>query len=287
MRHGRFIVRAVVKYSLRRAQDDRAGWTQTNGMPRSAASCPSTRQRCPGGSQDTVTPAQPLAVTAILKWRAVTVARDHACDTRPTWICRIDQQLYHAIRTVLSCVVHPVMSQLVREDGSMESRDRRASGTSEAVVLREVTDNNRPLVEDLRVAPDQEGFVDSVRQSLVEAAATPHAKPWYRAVYLSETPVGFVMLGDDVPPGNPHIPWRYYLWRMLIDARYQGRGYGRAALDLVVAYVKTRPGADFLVTSVVAGEGSPLGFYQRYGFELNGEMFDHEHVMQLQLKEIR
>jgi len=169
----------------------------------------------------------------------------------------------------------------------MDSRDRRASGTSETVVLREITDNNRPLVEGLRVAPDQEGFVDSVMQSLVEAAATPHAKPWYRAVYLGETPVGFVMLGDDVPPGNPHIPWRYYLWRMLIDARYQGRGYGRAALDLVAAYVKTRPDADVLVTSVVAGEGSPLGFYQRYGFELTGEMFDHEHVMQLQLKEIR
>jgi diamine N-acetyltransferase len=165
----------------------------------------------------------------------------------------------------------------------MESSERRASGTSEAVRLREITDDNRPLVEDLRVAPGQEGFVDGVRQSLVEAAATAHARPWYRAVYFGETPVGFVMLGDDVPAGNPHIPWRYYLWRMLIDARYQGRGYGRAALDQVVAYVKTRPDAEVLVTSVVMGEGSPLGFYERYGFELTGEMFDHEHVMQLRL----
>jgi diamine N-acetyltransferase len=168
----------------------------------------------------------------------------------------------------------------------MESRERPALGTSETVALREIADNNRLSVEDLRVAPGQEGFVDGVRQSLVEAAATPHAKPWYRAVYAGETPVGFVMLGDDVPPGNPHIPWRYYLWRMLIDGRYQGRGYGRAALDRVVVYVETRPEADVLVTSVVAGEGSPLGFYERCGFQLTGEMFDHEHVMQLRLKHI-
>jgi diamine N-acetyltransferase len=180
-----------------------------------------------------------------------------------------------------------VEERRVRDDRSMESGDRRASGTSETVALREITDDNRQSVEHLRVAPGQEGFVDSVRRSLVEAAATPHARPWFRAAYFGETPVGFVMLGDDVPRGNPHIPWRYYLWRMLIDARFQGRGYGRSALDLAVAYVKTRPDADVLVTSVVAGEGSPLGFYQRYGFELTGEMFDHEHVMQLQLKEIR
>jgi len=54
-------VLSVVRSSLRRAQDDRAGCTHTNGMPRSTASCPSTRHRCPVGSQATVTPAQPLA----------------------------------------------------------------------------------------------------------------------------------------------------------------------------------------------------------------------------------
>lgn len=35
------------------------GWTHTNGMPRSAASCPRTRHRCPVGSHATVTPVNP------------------------------------------------------------------------------------------------------------------------------------------------------------------------------------------------------------------------------------
>lgn len=129
----------------------------------------------------------------------------------------------------------------------------------------------------------QEAFVDGVAESLAEAAATPEAKPWYRAVYAGEIPVGFVMLSDDVAAGNPAYPWRYYLWRLLIDARYQGRGSGHAALDLVVAYVRTRPGADVLLTSAVPGDGSPLDFYLRYGFRDTGEVFEDEHVLQLPL----
>ncbi|SCG69645.1 GNAT family N-acetyltransferase [Micromonospora inositola] len=174
----------------------------------------------------------------------------------------------------------------MRDDEVMNSADRRTPEASEPVTLRVITESNRMSIEGLRVAAGQEAFVDGVGQSLVEAAATPHARPWYRAVYSGKAPVGFVMLGDDVPPGSPHIPWRFYLWRLLIDARFQGRGYGRAALDCVVTYVKTRPGADVLMTSVVPGEGSPMGFYQRYGFQPTGQMFNHEQVLKLRLEEI-
>ena len=41
----------------------------------------------------------------------------------------------------------------------------------------------------------------------------------------------------------------YYLWRLLVDEAYQGRGYGAATIDAVVAYLRTRPGADVLLTS--------------------------------------
>jgi diamine N-acetyltransferase len=153
----------------------------------------------------------------------------------------------------------------------------------QAVTLRPVTELNRADVSALRVAPGQERFVDGVAESLAEAAARPHGRPWYRAVYAGGTPVGFLMLADDVPPGDPDFRWRFYLWRMLIDGRHQRRGYGRAALDLVVAHVRTRPGAATLVTSVVLGEGSPFDFYVRYGFRSTGEMFDHEHVLELPL----
>jgi diamine N-acetyltransferase len=168
----------------------------------------------------------------------------------------------------------------------MDSTDRAESGSLEPVTLRAITEENRSAVERLRVAPGQETFVDGVPESLAEAATRPHANPWYRAIYHGDEPVGFVMLADDVPADNPDIPWRYYLWRLLIDGRHQSRGYGRAALDCLVTYLRTRPGADVLMTSIVAGEGSPEGFYRRYGFQPTGRMFDHEHVLELPLRQL-
>jgi diamine N-acetyltransferase len=154
----------------------------------------------------------------------------------------------------------------------------------EAVELREITADNRAAVEGVTVAPGQERFVDGVRASLSQAAWKPDAKPWCRAVYAGDVPVGFVMLADNVPPCQPDIPFPYFLWKLLVGAQFQGRGYGRAALDQVVAYVRTRPGARELVTSVVTGEGSPLGFYLRYGFTETRQMLDGERVLRLRLR---
>ena len=58
------------------------------------------------------------------------------------------------------------------------------------VTLEEITSENREAVLALRVAPGQEQFVSSVRDSLAEAAEYPHAKPWYRAVFASGEQTG-------------------------------------------------------------------------------------------------
>jgi diamine N-acetyltransferase len=157
---------------------------------------------------------------------------------------------------------------------------RRAAGR---VSLREIDDGNRSAVERLGVTPEQETYVAGVVESLREAAATPAACPWFRAVYADELPVGFVMLSDGIPPGHPELLGPYYLWRLLIDARRQRRGFGAAALDLVVDYLRTRPHATTLLTSTVPGPASPSGFYLRYGFTRTGDVFDGEDILRLAL----
>jgi diamine N-acetyltransferase len=151
------------------------------------------------------------------------------------------------------------------------------------VTLREITAANRRAVEALAVTRAQEHYVAGVAESLLEAAETPGACPWYRALYVADAPVGFVMLSDNIPPERTEYLGPYFLWRLLVDAQYQGRGYGRAALDLVVDYVRTRPNAETLFTSVVPGERSPVGFYVKYGFVPTGAVFDGEPVLALAL----
>jgi diamine N-acetyltransferase len=152
------------------------------------------------------------------------------------------------------------------------------------VTLREITPANRAAVEALAVAPEQEAHVTGVVASLAEGEATPDACPWCRAVYADETPVGFVMLSDGIPAERTRYLGPYVLWRLLIDARYQGRGFGTAALDLVVAYVRARPGAEQLLTSYVPGPAEPLAFYLGYGFTPTGAVDHGEPVLALPLR---
>jgi diamine N-acetyltransferase len=152
------------------------------------------------------------------------------------------------------------------------------------VHLREITASNREAVEALTVTDDQTTYVADVARSLVEAAETPDACPWYRAVYDGDRPVGFVMISDGITVVNPDYLGPYYLWRLLVDHRYQRRGYGGAALALVVEYLVTqRPDARVLITSVVPGPLSPIGFYLGQGFRETGAVHAGEHVLELDL----
>ncbi|MEN8040924.1 MAG: GNAT family N-acetyltransferase [Actinomycetota bacterium] len=132
------------------------------------------------------------------------------------------------------------------------------SETATTVSLSEINDENVIQVIDLSVSPAQSDFVAPNVKSLAQAFAT--TKVWVRAVYAGDTLVGFVMLSDDEE--KP----RYYLWRFMIDHRYQGRGYGRAAMELVHEYVRTRPGGDRIYLSYVPADGGPEPFYKSLGY---------------------
>jgi diamine N-acetyltransferase len=150
------------------------------------------------------------------------------------------------------------------------------------VSLRPITDANRDAVLALRVSQAQEQFVSNVPDSLLEAAEEPDGRAISWAVYDDETPVGFVMISDEV--GGPGYIAQY-LWKLLIDERYQRRGLGTATLDLIVDYFRGRPGVEVMWTSAGQGEGSPISFYERYGFERTGDIvFDDEVLLRLELR---
>ena len=156
--------------------------------------------------------------------------------------------------------------------------------TGPHVTLREITDSTRARVEALAVSEVQSAYVAGVAYSLDEAARTPQAAPWFRAVHADDEPVGFVMISDGITVDDPDLLGPYYLWRLLIDERHQGRGYGAATLRLVVEHLLTRPDAQVLLTSVVPGPDSPRGFYLGQGFRDTGVDHDGERVLELRLR---
>ncbi len=161
------------------------------------------------------------------------------------------------------------------------------------VVLRDiVTDEDRAAVLGLRIRPGQDRFVASVAESLQDAIDDARACPRMWSIHdagsMGEV-VGFVMISDGIPrerlATDADLIGPYYLWRLLIDERFQGRGYGTATLDAIVAYVRTRPDADILWVSAGQGEGSPQPFYERYGFVATGDWMDDEAILRLDLRE--
>lgn len=153
--------------------------------------------------------------------------------------------------------------------------------SSPPVTLREITaETLRPVLR-LSVAEDQKGFVATNAISIAQAHFAPEA--WFRAIYLGEEIVGFVMIEDTSlrapPPAEPTVG----LWRLMIDQRYQRQGIGREAVLRVIEHVRAKGLFKTLSVSYVPEPGGPEHFYKGMGFRDTGRMDEGEVVLELTL----
>ena len=123
------------------------------------------------------------------------------------------------------------------------------------------------------LTPAQHIMVADNVHSIAEAHFSGGA--WFRAIYNGDTPIGFIMThtGSDYEDGIdcPGV----FLWRFMIAGPYQGKGYGRLALEKLIQHLKAM-GIPVLYTSCGQGEGSPEGFYRNMGFTATGDHYGDE-----------
>jgi diamine N-acetyltransferase len=119
-------------------------------------------------------------------------------------------------------------------------------------------DNWRECIE-LRVRDEQSELVPSNLYSIAEAQFYPDAVPL--AIHNDEGQmVGFVLYGLDVISGK----WK--IFRMMIDHTYQGRGYGRAAMQQMIARLAARHGCDEILISYRPENDAARQLYASLGF---------------------
>ena len=97
--------------------------------------------------------------------------------------------------------------------------------------LVEIDRYNYLSVLDLSVSPEQKDFVATNQYSLAQAYAQPECVPF--ALYAENRPVGFAMYSLDK---DDH---QYWIYRLMIDQRYQGVGYGREAMGLLTERIRS------------------------------------------------
>ena len=91
------------------------------------------------------------------------------------------------------------------------------------ITLREITKATVWEILKLNPSNEQEQFVASNAQSIAEAYFQ-REYAWFRAVYAGEHPVGFVMIGRNSEDDF------CFLWRFMIDKRFQKNGFGKKAV---------------------------------------------------------
>ena len=143
----------------------------------------------------------------------------------------------------------------------------------------------------LKVSEDQQSFVAGNEVSLIEAyiAKAENAQIFPFGIYHDGVPVGFLMIGfgtDSSWDKAPAIAQNNYdLRRLMIDAKFQGRGYGKEALMLALEFIRTFPcgKAEFCWLSYEPNNKVAQDLYRSYGFVETGEKDGEEVIAVLRL----
>ena len=157
--------------------------------------------------------------------------------------------------------------------------------------LEKVTGKNVWDILKLEVLDDQKYFVAGNDTSIIEAyiaiTGNGHAFPF--GIYDGDMPVGFIMIGFDVDDYWDDAPdiakGNYNLWRLMIDKKYQGKGYGKEAVRLALEFINTFPcgSAEYCWLSYEPENEAARNIYSSFGFSETGEMDGEELIAVLKL----
>lgn len=138
--------------------------------------------------------------------------------------------------------------------------------------------NWRTYIE-LAVDPSQQWFVAPNVKSIAQARVEPYWEIY--GICLDGEPVGFTMFGR-VPELKT-----YWITRLMIDARHQGNGYGRAAMGLVLAELNARDDCTEVWISFVPENAAARKLYLSLGFEDLNRLEDGEVIFRRAMGQVR
>lgn len=135
----------------------------------------------------------------------------------------------------------------------------------EHIMLQKVDESNFIPCFDLELKDWQKEFVSHPIRSLAQAyvyykQCTPFA------VFNGSVVVGYVMVIYDYDEET------YNIWHLMIDRRHQRKGFGRAAMELVLEYIRTKPfgASNRILLTVDPQNSAACALYRALGFTETG-----------------
>lgn len=127
--------------------------------------------------------------------------------------------------------------------------------------LEKINEDNFIEAFNLKLSKNQESFVSHPIRSLAQAyvyynQCTPFG------IFEDNVMVGYVMIIYDYDSDE------YNIWHMMIDERYQHKGYGKKAFEKCLEYIRTKPfgKGDKVVLTCNENNSTALNLYKSFGF---------------------
>lgn len=144
------------------------------------------------------------------------------------------------------------------------------------IELREVNQQNFDACIDLEVTEEQKQFVAPNIYSIAQAKVFPEWSPL--CIYQDDQLVGFTLFGID--PEDQEV----WISRLMVDARYQKQGIGKAALLKVIEMIKSKYDRTYVYLSTEPENEKAQQIYESIGFINTGKIICDEVVFKLRLK---
>ena len=134
------------------------------------------------------------------------------------------------------------------------------------ITLCEINEDNFDAIVKMEVAPEQKRFLASNAHSLAQCWLYREAGDVFpRAIHADGEPVGFLLFDADFEERFLSI------WRVMIDCRHQGKGYGTEALRIALAEAAQCGRFDY--ATLDCSEDNPAAHvYTKLGFRPTGEI---------------
>lgn len=146
-----------------------------------------------------------------------------------------------------------------------------------AISLREVTAENWYDCCQLSMAEEQERFVEPNSVSIAHSKYEPSLR--LRAIYLRQDLVGFLMYNTEPEELDGH-----WIYRLVIDKRYQRRGIAKHAMRLIIDEMATDLDCKMIVAGYNPDNTAAGALYASLGFEDRGDRFGKEMAVVLDLQ---
>ncbi|WP_462406558.1 GNAT family N-acetyltransferase [Gracilibacillus sp. Marseille-QA3620] len=140
---------------------------------------------------------------------------------------------------------------------------------TEDVKIVEVNAENWYECCKLEVSTEQKEYIESNAISIAQSKFEHTLKPY--AIYAGEKVVGFLMYNSVQEELDG-----YWIYRIMVDKEYQGKGIGKAATKLMISEMAKLPNARKIIVGYHPDNTEAHNLYSSLGFIDKGNRFGKE-----------